>query len=510
MRVDHLAERALAAERLDLFSVLVALVHAELPDLEPRALVDDDGDLDPLAVGREHDPRGADLHHHVALVVIKGVQEEDVALEGVLAVRAAGAEAQDRALAGLHLLAQLGVGDAVVADERDAANGDRLVLGDLELDDDLVVALRVDREVDVGEEVPLLGVRVLDLLHAAADGRDAQDRVRLDLDRFLKLVVLDLFVAFELDALDVRPLADQKAQVDAAVALVRSTSMSSKKPESQRARTSAVSASTLKICPGLRRRYVEDVVFGDAPIAAELDRGDRLTVGPLGFGLRNSNLDGWFDDAALGGTSPPASTSHRRRPRVAVRLEVGTGRRPLGPRVAGIEVPARPGRPRSPQAGHVATPRVGERARTGAPPSGAAAHARDGLRPESSDPKTAPRAGRRERRPAWAPGVGWGRIGARGIRKVQGSGERSYRSTTPSVKRCRPDPDQRGPPRPDERRNKGAARQAQHRVLPSARDRRRSRRARGDQRSPSRWMAKIDSAMALARSPTGTRGGPRR
>ena len=49
--------------------------------------------------------------------------------------------------------------------------------------------------VDVGEEVALLGVRILDLLHAAADRRHAEDRVRLDLDGLLELVVLDLAVA---------------------------------------------------------------------------------------------------------------------------------------------------------------------------------------------------------------------------------------------------------------------------------------------------------------------------
>ena len=68
---------------------------------------------------------------------------------------------------------------------------------DLELDDDLVVALRHDVEVDVGEEEALLGVGVLDLLNAPAHGRHAEDGVRLDLDRLGELVVLDLVVALE-------------------------------------------------------------------------------------------------------------------------------------------------------------------------------------------------------------------------------------------------------------------------------------------------------------------------
>ena len=54
-----------------------------------------------------------------------------------------------------------------------------------------------------------------------------------------ELVVLDLVVADELDRLDVRPLAHDEAEAHPLVdAAVRSTSMSSKKPESHSAWTS--------------------------------------------------------------------------------------------------------------------------------------------------------------------------------------------------------------------------------------------------------------------------------
>ena len=52
------------------------------------------------------------------------------------------------------------IGDVLVADEGDAPDGDGLVLGHLELHDDFVVALRIDGEVDVGEEEALLRVEV--------------------------------------------------------------------------------------------------------------------------------------------------------------------------------------------------------------------------------------------------------------------------------------------------------------------------------------------------------------
>ena len=44
---------------------------------------------------REHHARRANLHVHVALVVIEGVDEQDVALEDVLLVRAAAAEIEE-------------------------------------------------------------------------------------------------------------------------------------------------------------------------------------------------------------------------------------------------------------------------------------------------------------------------------------------------------------------------------------------------------------------------------
>src|SRR6185369_9923548 len=108
----------------------------------------------------------------------------------------------------------------LVADERDAPDGDRLVLDDLELDEDLVLALRHDFERDLGEEEALLGVEIADFLDAAADRGVAQDRVRLHLEPFEELLVVDLVVALELNFTDVRPLAHDEAQGDAVVASI--------------------------------------------------------------------------------------------------------------------------------------------------------------------------------------------------------------------------------------------------------------------------------------------------
>ncbi len=177
---DHLPERPPPTERLDLLAVGVALEDPELSNFVPGPFVNREGDFDPLAVGREHDSGRADLHAHVPFVVIEGAHHEHVALEHVLAVGASGAEGEDGALPRLHHFAELALVEMFVADEGDAANGDLLVLDDLEAHHHFVVALVIEREVDVGQEVTLLGVGVLDLLNAPPHRGDAEDGVRLD------------------------------------------------------------------------------------------------------------------------------------------------------------------------------------------------------------------------------------------------------------------------------------------------------------------------------------------
>jgi len=119
--------------------------------------VDHDRDVDPLAIGVRHDPRRADLHAQVSLVVIERAEHQDVSLEHVLTVRPAGAEREEAAVARLHLIPQLGVRDVLVADEGDAAPRSPARVRDLEGHDHLVFAGGFDLVRDVGEEVALLG-----------------------------------------------------------------------------------------------------------------------------------------------------------------------------------------------------------------------------------------------------------------------------------------------------------------------------------------------------------------
>src|ERR1019366_3442585 len=254
-----------------------------------RSLVDDDRDVDALAVGREHHARRADLHAQIALVVVEGTEHQDVALEDVLRVRSARPEREEAAAAGLDLVAKLGVRHVVVADERDAAHGDRLVLDDLELDDDLVLARAHHVVADVGEEEALLAVGVLDLLHAPAHGGHAQDRVRLDLDGLVELVVLDLVVALERDLFDVRALAHDEPEHDAAVV---GGQIDLDVFEEARVPDGVHVAREVRDLEELRRLLAqigEDVVARYAGVADDVDGDDREPFGLIGDGGRQDD-----------------------------------------------------------------------------------------------------------------------------------------------------------------------------------------------------------------------------
>ena len=367
--VNELAERPTAAERLDLAALVVALVDPELSDLEARALVDDDRDVDALAIGGQHHPRRADLDAQVPLVVVERAQHQDVALEDVLPVGPAGPERQEAAVARLHLVAQIGVGHVLVADEGDAPHRHRLVLDDLELDDDLVLARVHDLVGDVGEEEALLGVGVLDLLHAAAHGRHAQDRVRLDLDRLVELVVLDLVVAREGDLLDVGSLSHDEAEHDAPVVGGQIDLDVLEEPRVPQGVHVGREVLDLEEVARLLAQVGEDVVAGDAAVADDLDGDDRQALGLLGGGLRER--DGGLRSAgrgaggatggrsggpgigagrsAIGGGAAPSPGRRRRSMPAPRRSERGQGcphrrRRPSPSARRGAPEALRPGR----------------------------------------------------------------------------------------------------------------------------------------------------------------------
>ena len=209
-----------SAERLDFSPIGAALVNAELPDFEPRAFVYCNRNFDAVPVRRQHHARRADGDREKAPVVVERAHDGDVALEGVLAEWAAGAEGQDAGSAGDHDGAELVARDVVVPDERDAAYGDLVVLRDREAHAHFVVLLGNDLGLGFGEEVALLRVHIADLLDASLDRRLGENGVLFDLDGLLQVVVVDLVVAVDFDFRDVRALADREAERHARVRAV--------------------------------------------------------------------------------------------------------------------------------------------------------------------------------------------------------------------------------------------------------------------------------------------------
>ena len=156
-----------------------------------------------------------------------------------------------------------------------------MVLGDLEFDDDLVLPLRNDGVVDVGEEVALLGVGVLDLLHAAAHGRHAEDRVGLDLDGLVQLVVVELVVALVGHLLDVRLLPDDEPQHDAAVAGGQVDLDVLEETGVPQGMDVAREVLDLEEMPGLLAQVREHVLAAHPAVADDLDGGDGQALGLL-------------------------------------------------------------------------------------------------------------------------------------------------------------------------------------------------------------------------------------
>jgi hypothetical protein len=141
----------------------------------------------------------AHLHVHVAAVEIDRLDRLEVALERLLAVRAAlGDRGEEAALLCLHHRGEIALRDVRVPDELDLPHLDLGLLVDDVDDVDLVVRERLEPVGDLGEVVALLDVLVLDLLDVLLDLGEVEDRVGLHLDGVLQVVLGELLVAGDL------------------------------------------------------------------------------------------------------------------------------------------------------------------------------------------------------------------------------------------------------------------------------------------------------------------------
>jgi hypothetical protein len=163
----------------------------------------------------------------------------------------------------------------VVADERDAANADLLVLLDMEAQEHFVALLRDDFALDLGEEVALLGVLIADLLHGASHRRLAQHGAGLDLDLFLEVVAVDVRVAVELDLRHGRSLAHDEAQHHAAVAALEVDLDVFEEAGCVELADVLRESGRRERLTGPLTQIREHIVFGDSTIAGHHDARDR-------------------------------------------------------------------------------------------------------------------------------------------------------------------------------------------------------------------------------------------
>ncbi len=268
--------------------------HVDLADVVGLALVDGHGDVDEPLVGRQLDGRLAELHVDVADVEVHPLEDDLVALEGLLAVGAgAGEEAEEGALGGEHGRLELFGGEGLVADEADLPHGHLGVLVDDEDDVDLVVGQRADGRRDLGEEVALLDVLLLHLLGRLAHRLHVEDLELLDLDGVLEVVLGQLFVALELDLADGGLLVDDDGQRVAGERRRRMRDVELDVAEVAHLPHGEEGVLQLRLVVRVAGLEGEDGLDGvglHATVALDLDLRDRARVGNGHAGLRRHRL----------------------------------------------------------------------------------------------------------------------------------------------------------------------------------------------------------------------------
>ena len=170
-------------------------------------------------------------------------------------------------------------GDVRVPEEADLLHLHLGVLVDDEDHVDLVVRPLLEAVADLGEEVALLDVLLLDLLHVLADGGEVEEGERLQLDRVLQVVLGELVVALDARLAHRGPLGDavdEDRRVGAALAPRPPRPRSSR--ASSAARRSFVDARSNRRARPSCARWRADRVHLDAPVPLDADVGDARRV----------------------------------------------------------------------------------------------------------------------------------------------------------------------------------------------------------------------------------------
>ena len=201
-----LGHRQVALQHVDI-EALEAGRDLDLAELVALALADREGDEEALAVGRQLGHRRDDAEVGVALREVELAQQLAVEIEavGIVAV-VRRQEAVPGALAGPDLAAQRAVAEMLVADEADALHARDVAFVDLEDEIDAALVELDDLGLDRGVVAAAAAIDRQDALDVGLHARAREDLARLGLHLVAQLVVLDLAVTLEGDAVDDRVL----------------------------------------------------------------------------------------------------------------------------------------------------------------------------------------------------------------------------------------------------------------------------------------------------------------
>ena len=201
-----LAHRQVALQGIGI-EPLEARRDLDLAELVALALVDREGDEEAVAVGRQLGHRRDDAEVGVAFGQVELAQQLAVEIQAVgIEAVVRRQEAPPGALGGLDLAAQGAVAEMLVADEADPLDAGDVALVDLEHQIDAALLEPDDLRLDHGVVAAAAAIDREDALDVGLHARAGEDLAGLGLHFVAQLVVVDLLVALEGDAIDDRVL----------------------------------------------------------------------------------------------------------------------------------------------------------------------------------------------------------------------------------------------------------------------------------------------------------------
>src|SRR4029450_11537852 len=185
-------------------------LHVDRTDAILLALLDREGDHETVPSGIKFRNRGDDAHVDVAMLEVEPAQQLAISLDPVRIVDIAGLQEREKP-AGLRSLDDVpeAIGRiGLIADELDEPDAGLYTLGNLEHEIDAVVWQLDDLRFDANIETSAAAVHFDDAGGVGLHDGTRERAAFLRLDFRLELLVLDLFVALESDAVDDRIFRD--------------------------------------------------------------------------------------------------------------------------------------------------------------------------------------------------------------------------------------------------------------------------------------------------------------